>query len=515
MTYQRPHSRRSDVFSDSQPRIGGRREHVLAAGELGVAKVVFFSMGSAAPLMVLAGVVVTGVAVTGLLGISLAFVLVAAILWVFSYGYVAMAAKIGSAGALYSLIAQGWSKQVGVGAAWLAMVSYNLLQVGLYGVVGAAADPVARQFVGVEVAWWVWAYLAWVGVTALGQMKVDVNGTVMAVLMVVEIAVMVVYSIAFVADPGPEGVVFTTFSWAGFFGSAGAILIVMGLLGNLGFESSVVYSEESKDSARTVRTATFVTIGLIAVLYSVGSWAMSVAVGPASFVQASRAQGTGLLFGLATGRFGSFGSFAGTVGSFFFLTSILAALLAFHNTTARYMFALGRELLLPESLGNTSSRFAPWVASLVQSGIGLAVITVYAVAGWDPLVQLFYWLGTLGGIGVLALLMLTSLTMIFYFTRTQDHGHGAWTAYMSPLVSFIVLLAVLVVALDNVPTLLGVPAAHPLTWIVPTVLIATFALGLVWASVLRVWRPDIYRYIGMGPRSAAARATNAVVERLA
>jgi hypothetical protein len=29
---------------------------------------------------------------------------------------------------------------------------------------------------------------------------------------------------------------------------------------------------------------------------------------------------------------------------------------------------------------------------MVQSLLGLAVIVTYAVAGWDPLVRLFFWL---------------------------------------------------------------------------------------------------------------------------
>lgn len=178
------------------------------------------------------------------------------------------------------------------------------------------------------------------------------------------------------------------------------------------------------------------------------------------------------------------------------------------------MFALGRERLLPAPLGYTSSRSAPWVASLVQSCIGFVVITVYAVAGWDPVVQLFYWLGTLGGLGVLSLLVLTSVTMLCYFVRTPDHGHGAFTAYVSPVASFLVLIAVLVGALNNVPALLGVPEGHPLTWVVPAALVGTLVLGIAWANVLRVRRPDIYLYIGLGPRRSAARAANAVTDRL-
>ena len=56
------------------------------------------------------------------------------------------------------------------------------------------------------------------------------------------------------------------------------------------------------------------------------------------------------------------------------------------------MFALGRENVLPAALGRTGSNNIPKAASLVQSATGLAVIAVYALAGWDPMTRLFFWL---------------------------------------------------------------------------------------------------------------------------
>lgn len=74
MSYQITGFIRGAGSANARQGSGSQKAHALAADELGVSKVVFFSMGSAAPLMVLAGVVVTGVAVTGLVGVSLAFV---------------------------------------------------------------------------------------------------------------------------------------------------------------------------------------------------------------------------------------------------------------------------------------------------------------------------------------------------------------------------------------------------------------------------------------------------------
>ena len=105
----------------------------LARNRLGVPSVVFFVMSAAAPLTVAAGLVTTGYAVTGVQGIPLAFVVVGAVLAVFAVGYVAMARYVANAGAFYAYVAQGLGRPLGVGAAWVALVAYNALQVGLYG----------------------------------------------------------------------------------------------------------------------------------------------------------------------------------------------------------------------------------------------------------------------------------------------------------------------------------------------------------------------------------------------
>jgi hypothetical protein len=107
------------------------------------------------------------------------------------------------------------------------------------------------------------------------------------------------------------------------------------------------------------------------------------------------------------------------------MTSLFAAMLSFHNAVARYMFALGRERVLP-ALGRTHlPTGAPRIALLTQSAIGLAVIVVYALAGWDPTVRLLFWLGTTGAFGVLCLLAVTLIAVIRFFAR-DPRGENAW-----------------------------------------------------------------------------------------
>src|ERR1700755_1870677 len=94
----------------------------LGRDRLGVISVVFFVISAAAPLTTVAGVVPTGIAVTGLTGVSLAYLVVAVVLGLFSIGYVAMARHIANAGAFYAYIALGIGRPFGIGASWAAVL---------------------------------------------------------------------------------------------------------------------------------------------------------------------------------------------------------------------------------------------------------------------------------------------------------------------------------------------------------------------------------------------------------
>ncbi|HEU4423437.1 MAG TPA: APC family permease [Pilimelia sp.] len=473
----------------------------LARDRLGVPAVVFFVMSAATPLTVVAGVVTTGYAVTGIRGIPLSFLLVGAVLGLFSVGYVAMARRVRNAGAFYAYVAHGLGRPLGVGAAWVALVAYNALQCGLYGVVGAAAAPLLDQWFGIEVPWWAVAVAAWALVAALGMQRVDVNGRVLAGLLLAEVAVIAVFSAASLAHPAGGQVTVTTL-WPGelFVPGVGAVL-ALAVLGFIGFESAVVFAEESKDPRRTVRTATYVSVAVIAVLYAAAAWAMSVAVGPDRIVAAAGSASTELLFTLAGQHLG--GTVV-TVGRVLFVTSLLAAMISFHNTTARYVFALGREQVLPTWFGRTRRRSgSPVAGSLVQSGIGLAVIVTYAVAGWDPVVRLFYWGGTCGALGVLFLITVTSAAVVGYFSR-HPSGETVWRRVVAPTAA-VALLAVTVLAVANAATLLGVPPGHPLTWAAPAAYLAVAVAGVGWGLLLRRARPQVYATIGWGPDAVTAR----------
>lgn len=470
----------------------------LARDRLGMSSVVFFVMSGVAPLTVAAGVITTAYAVTGLTGIPIAFVAVGMVLGLFSVGYLAMSRHITNAGAFYAFIARGLSRPAGVGAALVALVAYNMLQVGLYGAFGPGLRDYMDSKFHVHAAWWVWALGAWLVVTILGLLRVDLNGKVLAVLVSLEILVVVALTIAGLLHPA-HWLSFATLSPHKLFASGIGAALVIAVLGFVGFEGAVVFSEETRHPRRTVPTATYLSLGCIALVYAAAAWSMSVHYGVDQVVGSARQMGPGLMFSLGN-------RLLNNLGQTFYLTSLFAAMLAFHSFVTRYMFALGREGVLPRSLAHTGASGSPKVASATQSTIGFVVIVLYAVMGWDPLVKLFFWLGTSGGFGILLLVAATSLAVIGFFAR-QPSGESAWHRILAPGTACVVLVVMVYLALRNYATLLGVAPGHPATrWLPLTFLFAAVA-GLIWALSLRGLKPEVYAGIGLGADAVTGRDT--------
>lgn len=475
----------------------------LARSRLGVWPLVWIVMAAAAPLTVVAGGATAGYAVTGITGIPLGYVVVALILAVFSVGYVAMTRKIVNAGAFYTYITLGLGRPAGVGASFVAVAAYNLMQTGLYGGFGVVAQDFAAAHLAVQGPWWVWAMGAWAVIGFLGGRRIDLNSRVLAVLLIAEMAVAVVFAVVHVGHPAGGTVDLTTLSPDNLFTAGLGAALVTAIAGFVGFEGTAVFSEESKDPQRTVARATYLALAIIGVLYAFCAWAMSVATGSEQIVARATADGSQLIFNLAAPHVPAV---LLTLGQLLFVTSLFAALLAFHNTAARYFYSLGREGVLPDVLGRTSPRTrAPIFGSLLQTVIGIIVISVYAIAGWDPFTRMFFWLTVLGGLGVLVLMTATSVAVLAYFAHAPNRADvGAGRGVVAPALATVALGGVLWVTLVQTATLLGVDPTSPLRWQLPGIFAVAAVLGVAWALVLRARRPGTYAVIGLGANAVVA-----------
>src|SRR4051812_38646278 len=120
-------------------------DRALAKNRLGVPSVVFFGVAGAAPLTVIIGSISAIYAIIGSTAVPITYIVVAGILSLFTVGFVAMSRHIVNSGAFYSYISHGLGRVIGVGAAFVALTAYSLMQIGLFGLFRSPANGLLRH----------------------------------------------------------------------------------------------------------------------------------------------------------------------------------------------------------------------------------------------------------------------------------------------------------------------------------------------------------------------------------
>lgn len=474
------------------PRSDRHHAPQLSRRRLGVSDLVFFTVAASAPLTVLGGGVTTTFAITGIPTVSLAFVLLAVALGLFAVGYAAMSRYVANAGAFYSYLSQGLGRVMGVGGAFVAIVSYTAIYCGLYGLMGASLGDFFAVF-GLEAPWWVWGLVTVAVVGALGVLRIDLNAKVLAVVLTLEVITVLIYDIGAFGNSAGPGSFAASFDPSQLFVAGAGGVFALCIAAFIGFESGAIYSEETRDPGRTVGRATFIALGFIGVFYAISAWAMVHTVGAANVQAAATEAGPGLVFGALAEQWSPV---VADIANILFLTSVFAALLSFHNSVSRYLFALGRERVLPSALGTVSSRSgSPVAGSAVVSAVAVVVLLVFALTGGDPVLELFTWFSGMSAIGVVLLMTLTAAAVIGFF-RDDARGVGVFSRLVAPAIAVVALGAVFLIVVGNFDSMLGTEPDSPLRWILPGIVLLAGVLGAVWGLYLRSSRPEVYEGIG-------------------
>jgi amino acid transporter len=477
----------------------------LRRGRLGTGHLVFFTVAASAPLTVLGGGVTTMYAVSGNVGAALSFVLVAVVFAIFAVGYGAMSRHVSNAGAFYSYIAKGLGRAGGVAGSFIALITYNAIQIGLYGLFGAIFGEFMATKFNIEADWWIWSLVAWLVVGTLGLLQVDLNATVLAALLILECIVVAIFDVVSLGNPAGGTISFAGLAPGNLFAAGLGAVLALAIACFTGFESGAIYSEEVKDPRRTVARATYIAVAFTGLFYAFSAWSLTVVTGPGNAPTATAEAGAGVVFGTLAEHAGTM---VADIANVLFITSVLAALLSFHNGVARYLFALGRERVLPEALSRTGVRTgAPVAGSLTQSVLAVVVVLVFVSTGRDPVIDLFTWLSGVSSVGVVLLMTLTSASVVGYFNGRPSVVESAWQRRIAPGLATILLFAILCVLLVKFDALLAPGNPSYLAWVLPGVVGVAALAGLLWGLALRAQRPDVYAGIGgsaIDPTAATA-----------
>ncbi|MCR1785251.1 APC family permease [Nocardioides carbamazepini] len=448
----------------------------LRSDAVGARHLVFFVVSAAAPLTVMAGfaplafLVGGQTAPVGYLAAGLVYAL-------FAVGFCAMSRHVSNAGAFYAYVTRGLGGAVGAGSALVAYVAYTLGEIGFCAAAGLFASITLDDLAGIDVSWGACAVVLGLIVSVVAYCRVDVGARVLAVLLAGELGLLLALAVAVLAKGAPEGLTLGGFDPSGWDASVLGSLFVITFVVYIGFEQTAVYAEEARDPRRTVPRATYVAVALLALTYTVVSWVLLMAIGPSALATALAGDPSQLVFALNQAYLGGFMT---DVMQVLIVTSFVAGVLALHNAGARYLFALGRDRLLPASLGTTGANSSPSRAVVVQSVLVVVALVGFGLSDLDPYTQVVIWTNTPTLVGVLFLQILTSLAVIRFFARNRTE-EGVWQRLVAPALATLALGVVLYLVCSKMGLLTGLGGWENLLINLP--LVAAFVAGTVRGAV--------------------------------
>lgn len=466
----------------------------LRRDALGVAAITFFVVSAAAPLTAVAGGYPIAMLLGNGAGVPAAVVLVTLILLLFSVGYTAMARHISNAGSFYAFTSRGLGGAAGGAAAYIALLAYNTMQIGLYGLFGAVTAGTLEGIFGIALPWWAWSLIALAIVALLGYRQIDLSAKVLAVLVIAEYIAVVILDVVVIGSGGAAGVDLSSFTPAAFFTGSPTIGVLLCFAAFMGFEATTIYSEEARDPKRTIPRATYAAVLIIGIFYAISTWAMVLGVGADKVVESigGLPDPTTYVFTLSDQYVGGWLTW---IMSILLVTSVFAALLAFHNAAARYFYVLGREGLLPAKLGHThGAHQSPHTGSVLQTALGIIVLAIFAIAQQDPIFALFTWLTNTATLSVITLMALVSFAVQAFFRKQATLEPSAFKASIAPLVAGVVLAIIAILVVLHFGELTG--AAPWLAIALPILVPVAAILGIIAANRLKQSDPARFAQLG-------------------
>jgi amino acid transporter len=492
----------------------------LKRNAVGLGGVLFACLAGAAPITAMLGNVPFGANLGNGQGMPAAFAFATVTLVIFSVGYVAMCRKITAVGGFYAFISHGLGRVMGVASGLVGAVAYMSIEAALLGGMAYFAQGTMESRLGIVVPWPIIAIVGLVLIAALSYFDVDLSLKVLGIALALEVGILLVMDFAilfqgagkdFVAGDltveggGLNGAALNpanAFKNSPVAGAAAALGVFMAFWSWVGFEAAPNYAEESRDPVRNVPRAVYISVIALGVFYVFTSWMVISAWGSADDVANAGALGTDFFYIPTTEYAGEF--FSKLMG-WLVITGSFACGMAFHNAATRYWYAMGREGLLPKTLGRTHPKHkSAFAASSFQSALALVLIVVFAIGGrveggttqdWTLNAAFFgayTQMAVLATYLLLILQTLVSIGIIVYFRQHPDGAHP-WKTTVAPAIATVMQLYVIWLLFDNLNNIGGTKGFVPyIAWTG----LGIIALGVLISLYLRSSKPDVYENIG-------------------
>jgi amino acid transporter len=405
----------------------------------------------------------------------------------------------------------------------IAAVAYIIFEASLVGGFSYFASEYVLKPAGINVNWMIIAIIGIIVIAVLTFYSVTLAAGVLGVTLVLEVLLLGALGLSVLFKGGPDGYMFgeivppqNAFTslpedafGTGVAAGVAAIGIFFAFWSWVGFETTAVYGEESKNPKRNVPIATMIAVIGLGLFYTFMSWMVVVGNGAAKSVEVSAgAAPVDLWLGLVDANLGGFMvlfyKILLVIGSF-------ACAMAFHNAASRYIFAMGRESasgFLRRTIGSVNVKHgSPATASFVQSAITLVLCILFllftnvyvegeAVPELVPYVNVYGLLALIGTAMILIVQTITSFAVISFFWVKKVHKGNVIATLICPILGALGMLYALWLLWSNRNFAAGLAADSLVFTLMPVYVIGLLVIGFGYAAWVRAKRPDLYAEIG-------------------
>lgn len=493
------------------PRVedAGGGVQLLKRNAVGTIGVIFMAVATAAPITAMVGNVPIAVGFGNGSHAPAGYIVATVVLGLFAIGYATMAKHITTTGAFYGYISHGLGRIVGMASGLLITMAYVVFEASLIGIFSFFFQNLLKTQFDVSIHWIVPALIMLVLNTILTYFDVNLTAKVLGVFLVTEIAMLSLGGLAVLFHGGgPHGfAVAETLNPAGAFqpaaiaGASAGLGLFFAFWSWVGFESTAMYGEESREPKKIIPRATMFSVLGVGIFYVFVSWMAIAGTGPQESVNLAQDPNTAseIFFGPVRHYFGEW---AITMFNILLVTGSFACGMAFHNCASRYLYALGREGLstgLQKTIGATHpTHGSPHIASFVQTGITLVIILSFLFAGMDPYVHMYTLLAILGTMAILIVQALCAFSVISYFHFHKNHPVSKhwFKTFVAPLLGGLGMLYVVYLLWVHKDTAAGTASGTLLFKLTPWIVVGLFILGAAMATYFKFNDSRRYEMIG-------------------
>ncbi len=482
----------------------------LKKNAVGIVGVMFMAVATAAPITAMVGNVPIAVGFGNGSHAPAGYLVATIVLSLFAIGYATMAKHLTATGAFYGYIAHGLGRIMGMASGALITMAYVVFEGSLIGIFSYFFVNLVQSVFGIGIHWIIPALLMLVLNGILAFYDINITAKVLGVFLITEIVMLSLGAFAVLfRGGGPDGfAVAETLNPIGAFSPAAGIVGASAGLGLffafwswVGFESTAMYGEESRDPKRIVPRAIMFSVVGIGLFYVFISWMAVAGTGPQQSVELAQDAATAGDIFFAPVR-ETYGEWAITMFNFLLVTGSFACGMAFHNCASRYLYALGREGLskrMQKTIGATHPKHgSPHIASFVQSGITLVILLAFLFAGMDPYLHLYTLLAILGTMAILIVQSLCAFAVIAYFHFHKNHPSSAhwFKTFLAPLLGGTGMLYVVYLLWEHKETAAGAAAGTLLFKLTPWIVVGLFVFGAALATYFKFRDTRRYELIG-------------------